>query len=82
MMGWFGSKIKDVFCSAWTLLLAVAEWASFCLDELEFVLIEKEEFAALSAAFEEDIRRNVDEVTNGKGWVYFTLVDEVYWLDL
>jgi hypothetical protein len=37
------------------------------LDELEFVLIEKEEFAALSAAFEEDVWRNVDEVTNGKG---------------
>lgn len=46
-----GSKIKDVFCPSRAFLFTVAEGASFCLDELEFVFVEKEEFSTLSAAF-------------------------------
>ena len=58
------SQVEDVFGPSWSLLLSITEWASFVLNELEFILIQQEELPTLLAVFQQDLGSNVDEVAN------------------
>lgn len=74
-IGW--SQIKDIFRPSWTFLLSITERASLCLDKLELVFIQQEEFTALSTTFQQNIWNNVDEISDRKSRVYLSLINKV-----
>jgi hypothetical protein len=47
------------------------------LDELELVLVQQKEFAALNAALQQHFVDHIYEVSDLRGGVYLSLVDEV-----